>query len=103
MNIVLTGMSIPREIFNQKLEALLPELEKRQLPDHHLPRLLIIGGACDSPDFIDFIESRGAHIVADGLCFGLRHYVGLMDETAEDPLEAIADRYLARLPCPAMY
>jgi len=102
MNIALTGMSIPREIFNQKLEALLPELEKRDLPKHHLPRLLIIGGACDSPDFIEFIESRGATVVADGLCFGLRHYMGLIDEKAEDPLEAIADRYLTRLPCPAM-
>ena len=102
MHIALTGMSIPREIFNQKLEALLPELEKRDLPDHRLPRLLIIGGACDSSDFIDFIESRGAHIVADGLCFGLRHYGGLIRETAEDPWEAIAERYLSRLPCPAV-
>ena len=102
MNIVLTGMSVPREIFNQKLEALLPELEKRAMSDDRLPRLLIIGGACDSPDFIDFIESRGAHIVADGLCFGLRHYMGSMDEKAEDPMAAIADRYLSRLPCPAM-
>jgi len=102
MNIVLTGMSIPRKMFNQKLEALLPELEKRERSDHLLPRLLMIGGACDSPDFIDFIESRGAHIVADGLCFGLRHYMGLIDEKAENPLEAIADRYLTLLPCPAM-
>ena len=102
MNIALTGMTIPRETFNQKLEALLPEIEKRDLPGHQVPRLLIIGGACDSSDFIEFIESRGAHIVADGLCFGLRHYMGLMDEKAEDPLEAIADRYLTRLPCPAM-
>ena len=102
MNIAITGMTIPREIFDQKLEALLPELEKRVMPDHRLPRLLIIGGACDSPGFIDFIESRGAHIVADGLCFGLRHYMGLMEEQAENPLEAIADRYLTRLPCPAM-
>ena len=102
MNIVLTGMSIPREIFNQKLEALLPELEKREMPNHHSPRLLVIGGACDSPDFIDFIESRGAHIVADGLCFGQRQYMGLMDEKVDDPLESIADWYLTRLPCPAM-
>ncbi len=102
MNIALTGMTIPRETFNQKLEALLPELEKRDLPDHQVPRLLIIGGACDSPDFIEFIESRGAHIVADGLCFGLRHYGGLIGDTAEDPWEAIAQRYISRLPCPAV-
>ncbi len=102
MNIVLSGMSIPREAFNKRLEALLPELEKRQVAETRLPRLLIIGGACDSPGFIDFIESKGACIVADGLCFGLRHYMGIIDEAASDPLEAIADRYLARIPCPSI-
>lgn len=102
MNIALTGMTIPRETFNQRLEALLPELEKRDLPDHQVPRLLIVGGACDSPEFVEFIESRGAAVVADGLCFGLRHYGGLISETAEDPWEAIAERYISRLPCPAV-
>jgi len=101
MNIVLTGMSIPREKFNEKLEALLPALEKRQITNHR-PRLLIMGGACDSPEFIDFIESKGATVVADGMCYGGRHYMGLIDETAKDTLEAIADRYLARFPCPAI-
>jgi benzoyl-CoA reductase/2-hydroxyglutaryl-CoA dehydratase subunit BcrC/BadD/HgdB len=102
LRIVLTGMSTPRESFNDRLEALLPELEERQSGEAGQPRLLVIGGACDSPDFIDFIESKGASIVADGLCFGLRHYQGIIDEEAEDPLSAIADRYLGRVPCPSI-
>jgi benzoyl-CoA reductase subunit C len=102
MNIVLTGMSIPRETFNKKLEMLLLELQERRLPNDHKPRLLIIGGACDASEFINFIESKGAYIVADGMCFGLRHYMGIIDESAEDPQEAIADRYISRFPCPAI-
>jgi benzoyl-CoA reductase subunit C len=101
MNIALTGMSVPREPFNQMLESLTPELKKRVIPDSHFPRLLLLGGACDSPEFVEFIEGRGARVVADGLCFGYRHLSGFIDETAEDPLAAIADRYLNRLPCPA--
>jgi len=40
--------------------------------------------------------------VADGLCFGMRHYRGLIDETDEDPLRAIVERYTSRDPCPAV-
>ena len=102
MQIVLTGMSTPRDQFNDRLEELLPELEKREIGKKGQPRLLIIGGACDAPGFIDFVESKGACFVADGLCFGLRHYQGLIDEDAKDPIRAIADRYLDRVPCPSI-
>ncbi len=102
MQIVLTGMSIPREWFNDKLEELLPELEGRQSGEAGLPRIMIVGGACDVPEFIGFIESKGATIVADGLCFGMRHFRELTDENDDDPLNAIARRYTSRPACPAI-
>ncbi len=102
MQVILSGMSIPREVFNEKLEALLPELEDRQSGDPGRPRLMVVGGACDMPEFIRFIEDKGASIVADGLCFGMRNYRGLIDEGAEDPLEALSERYTSREACPAV-
>jgi benzoyl-CoA reductase subunit C len=102
LNVVLAGMSIPRETFNERLEALLPKLEGRVSGAAGQPRLMIVGGACDAPGFIDFIERKGATIVADGLCFGMRHYQGLIDENARSPLEAIADRYTSRAACPSI-
>lgn len=99
--IVLAGMSIPREIFNEKLEAFLPELEGRISGEAGLPRLMVVGGGCDAPGFIDFIERDRARVVADGLCFGMRHYQGKIDEDTEDPLRAIADRYISRVACPS--
>jgi benzoyl-CoA reductase/2-hydroxyglutaryl-CoA dehydratase subunit BcrC/BadD/HgdB len=54
------------------------------------------------PEFVRFIEDRGANIVADGLCFGMRHYRGRVDESSADPLGAIAERYTSREPCPAV-
>ena len=101
MRIALAGLTIPRVLFNEKLEALMAEIKNRRVSESHLHRLLIIGGACDSPDFIDFIESKGASVVADGLCFGYRHYMGDIDVNLSDPIEAVADRYLARIPCPS--
>jgi benzoyl-CoA reductase/2-hydroxyglutaryl-CoA dehydratase subunit BcrC/BadD/HgdB len=101
LRLVLTGMSIPRELFNQKLEALIPELETRKIDARRHPRLMLIGGACDLPDFINFIEQKGAVVVADALCFGMRHYDGLIEEEG-DPLRAIARRYLDRAACPSI-
>ncbi len=102
MRMVLAGLSMPRERFNERLEAILPELENRRPVDAGRPRLMVVGGACDVPEFIRFIEERGACVVADGLCFGMRHYRGMIEEDCEDPFGAIAERYTSREPCPAV-
>ena len=103
MQIVLTGMSTPREAFNEKLEALLSELAGRAVGEAGMPRLMIVGGACDIPEFIGFIENQGATIVADGLCFGMRQYRGQVEENTDDPLRALAERYVGRVACPSVY
>ena len=102
LRIVLAGMSIPRQEFNDRLETLLPLLQDRSSGQAGQPRLMIVGGACDMPEFIGFIEDKGAAIVTDGLCFGGRHYRGQIDENAESLLPAIADRYVDRVACPAI-
>ncbi|MBI5115606.1 2-hydroxyacyl-CoA dehydratase [Candidatus Poribacteria bacterium] len=102
LRIVLSGMSGPKERFNDRIEALLPELRNRRAGEAGLPRLMIVGGACDCPEFIDFIERKGASIVADALCFGARHYLGTIKEDSASPLRAIADRYISRPACPSI-
>ncbi|MCP4752538.1 MAG: 2-hydroxyacyl-CoA dehydratase [Proteobacteria bacterium] len=101
MQIVLSGMSLPREKFNERLESFVTDIENRTPAKNGRPRLMIMGGACDSPGFVDFIESKGAAVVADSLCFGLRHYLQLIDEEVENPLDAIVDRYFDRIACPS--
>jgi benzoyl-CoA reductase/2-hydroxyglutaryl-CoA dehydratase subunit BcrC/BadD/HgdB len=102
LQIVLSGMSTSREQFNNRVEALLPELRSRRSGETGLPRLMIVGGACDCPEFLDFIERKGAFIVADGLCFGARHYLGTIKEDCASPLRAIAERYISRPACPSI-
>ncbi len=101
--IAVVGMSIPREQFNEKLEALLPLLRERSADGSGQPRVMLVGGACDMPEFVEFIEARGVNVVADGLCFGARRYQGVVDENADAFLPAIADHYLARIACPAIF
>jgi len=102
LRIALTGMSIPREQFNERLEALLPSLRERSSGESGRRRVMVVGGGCDLPEFIEFIEGKGTAVVADGLCFGSRHYRGEIDENAEAFLPAIADRYFDRVACPAI-
>jgi benzoyl-CoA reductase/2-hydroxyglutaryl-CoA dehydratase subunit BcrC/BadD/HgdB len=93
-------MSIPREVFNEKLEKLIEKLAGRKVFEKQSPRLLVMGAACDSPGLIDFIEQRGVSVVADNICFGLRHFSGQIDEGG-DPVRSIANRYFERIPCPS--
>ncbi len=102
LNIALTGMSVPKERFCEKLEDLIPDLEQRQIEGNGRPRLMLVGGACDAPGFVDFLEQGGAWVVADGLCFGSRYYQAYADEEAEDPLHAIANRHARRMACPSI-
>jgi len=102
LTIALAGMSIPRELFNDELEAFLPSLRERSSGKSGQPRLMLVGGACDMPEFIEFIEAKGVSVVTDGLCFGTRRYQGQVDEDAAECLPAIADHYLERIACPAI-
>jgi benzoyl-CoA reductase/2-hydroxyglutaryl-CoA dehydratase subunit BcrC/BadD/HgdB len=101
--IALVGMSIPREQFNGKLEALLPSLRERSAGKSGQPRVMLVGGSCDMPEFVGFIEARGVDVVTDALCFGTRRYQGGVDEKSDAILPAIADHYLERVACPSVF
>jgi bzd-type benzoyl-CoA reductase N subunit len=65
-------------------------------------RLVLSGGICDFPDVYTMIEEEGGAVVWDDLCMGSRAFAG--DYAAqEDPIEAIAGRYLERIVCPAKH
>jgi benzoyl-CoA reductase/2-hydroxyglutaryl-CoA dehydratase subunit BcrC/BadD/HgdB len=65
-------------------------------------RIILSGGVCNQPDVHDFIAEAGGVVVGDDLCTGSRGFSGLIDENAE-PLTAMADRILTRVPCPAKH
>jgi bzd-type benzoyl-CoA reductase N subunit len=66
------------------------------------PRLILVGAVLDDPVVLTIIEELGARIVGDDLCTGSRYFAQPV-EADDDPIAALADRYLHRLPCPAKY
>ena len=83
------------------------ELETRSLDRDPGKRLLLVGSENDDLEFISMVEtlgereSVGATVVAEEHCTTTRYFWDEVDESFDDPLTAIADRYVSRTPCPS--
>ncbi|MBT3219799.1 MAG: 2-hydroxyacyl-CoA dehydratase [Proteobacteria bacterium] len=98
----VAARSLPPEEFVQYADELIKALEAREGLAALRGRLVVIGPELDSPAYLDAIESQGAIIVADRLCFGSRALPHHIDADAPDPLEAIARATFFRTPCARM-
>lgn len=102
--VVVASTAMPRERFNQMLKELLQDLKGAEGIKDYRARLMITGGILDDPGYINVIEEQGGLVVTDMLCFGTRIFWNDVDEKAGDPLQALAQYYIAdRYSCPRMF
>jgi bcr-type benzoyl-CoA reductase subunit C len=99
--IIVALLHIPREEGNKLLERLLNELENRKGISDYRARLMVAGGACDDPEFIEVIEKAGGLVVTDSLCFGSRYFFERV-KTDDDLLRSLSMAYLNRPFCAGM-
>ncbi len=97
---VISSQMVDKREHNQELERVLKELPNRKLERDPGVRLMHIGSVNDHFDFMERVEQLGATFVIDEQCTGTRYF---WNETPqkEDRLEAIAERYVKRPPCPS--
>ncbi|MFH1266690.1 MAG: 2-hydroxyacyl-CoA dehydratase, partial [Planctomycetota bacterium] len=81
------------------VEETLRELETRSIGRPTGTRLMLVGSEDDDTEFVEMIESLEATVVQDDHCTGTRYFWDEV-EVDGDPLTAIAERYVARVPCP---
>ncbi|MBN1944019.1 MAG: 2-hydroxyacyl-CoA dehydratase [Bradymonadales bacterium] len=93
---------LPPHEFCRLADELLAELETAPPLPVPRARLMLLGGELDDPEYIDAIESQGALVVDDLLCFGARSAPSPIDADAADPLDAIARGYFFRPSCARM-
>ncbi|MFX1449709.1 MAG: 2-hydroxyacyl-CoA dehydratase subunit D [Promethearchaeota archaeon] len=101
MKVILAGVTMPREQFNELLKQLLKELDGKKGISDARGRIMVVGSLLDDPEYVKLIEDQGGLVVIDSLCYGTRYFWDLVDEK-KDPIEALAERYLSKISCPRM-
>ena len=100
--IVKGSMVMDRDEVADLLPAIVANLEKIDVPQKSVKRIVVSGSICDSPDIYTAMEAAGGVIVGDDLCTGQRWFEGeILDD--ENPINAIATRLLDRIICPAKH
>ncbi len=99
MNMVVSSQMTDKQDHNHALESLLQQLPTRNLGNPG-ERLMILGSEDDDTEFISMVEDLGATFVIDDHCTGSRYFEREVNADG-DPLEAIAERYVKRVPCPS--
>ena len=83
------------------------ELKTRKLDRDPGQRIMLIGSENDDIEYLSMIESLGDResvgctVVVEEHCTTTRYFWDLVDESIQDPLEAIATRYVQRTACPS--
>ena len=99
MEMVISSQMTDKVEHNREVERILHELAERGNGRDVGVRLMIIGSEDDDIEFIHMVESCGATFVVDEHCTGTRYFWNQV-EPRDDRLEAIAARYVDRVPCP---
>jgi benzoyl-CoA reductase subunit C len=100
--VLRSGLVLPKEEHNDMVRRLLSSLPDRPKPQEARVRLMIAGNTFENVEVLEAIEACGGDVVIDDLDIGTRYYFGLVDVDG-DPLRAIAQRYLRKVPCPCKH
>ncbi|MCQ2567771.1 MAG: 2-hydroxyacyl-CoA dehydratase family protein, partial [Mogibacterium sp.] len=98
----LVSMACPWYLIKDKLKETAEEMKTRKADDkpNWKIKVELAGGENDDPDFIKLIESCGALVVADRLCYGsLESRQAIEIKEGETPLKAITRHFLFTSQC----
>ncbi|HUU46807.1 MAG TPA: benzoyl-CoA reductase, bzd-type, subunit N [Acidobacteriota bacterium] len=99
MYMVVSSQMVDKTEHARIVEESIREIAGRSLDRSSGTRLMILGSENDDIEFVSMIEGLGATIVQDDHCTGTRYFWDEVNLNG-DPLTAIAERYVQRLPCP---
>jgi benzoyl-CoA reductase subunit C len=102
LEISLSSTVTPKEEHNRLLKQLLDQISDRSNLPKKGVRLIVTGSVMDNTELVKIIEAVGGSVVVDDWCTGSRYFWNLVD-CSNDPLHAIARRYLDKIPSAFMY
>ena len=94
--IIRAGQVIPVEEHNEILEQVVTHLQNERGEPMDNIRIVVSGSFCEQPPIglIKSIELAGCYIVEDDFMLGSRWIQGDINNTTDNPLEALADAYI---------
>jgi len=102
IRVLIAAMSLPVEESTALIKSVAAEVTQRTSERRPSPRLMIAGGHIDSVALIQTIEESGAAVVMDDTTIGSKIYWSDVD-VSDDPVDAIARRYLRKVKVPTTY
>jgi len=99
----LAAQVMDKQECNQMLEQLIQRLEAEPGKAPSGVRLMVTGGACDDLRIFDLLEDLNyrTNLIFIDSCTAARYFWFEVPEDRPDKLEAIAEGYISRIPCPA--
>jgi len=103
VNIISVGLFMPKEEHNALLSELLVKAEGKKTKGTGVG-LMLGGYLCQKPpeEVLDLIEELGGVILDDEMYIGARYFAGEVMEN-NDPMVALVDYYINRIPCTTMH
>ena len=101
--VTLAAQVMDKQECNQMLEQLIQGLEAEPGKEPSGVRLMVTGGACDDLRIFDLIENLNysTNLIFMDSCTAARYFWFEVPEDRPDKLEAIAEGYISRIPCPS--
>ncbi len=101
--VTLAAQVMDKRECNEILEQLVQKLAGKRGKVPAGIRIMATGGACDHTGVLDLVEQLGypASLVFVDSCTAARYFWFEVPEGRPDKIEAIAEGYLGRIPCPA--
>ena len=98
--VLLAGFIAPPEKYMTMLDTLSSDLAGADAPESDSVPVFVSGSIIESPEIFEMIEASGGMLVGDDLCTGYRN-LSPLSGNGKDPIDALIDRYMRRIPCPA--
>jgi benzoyl-CoA reductase subunit C len=101
--VTLASQMMDKQECNPLIEQLIQRLEAEPGKGPTGVRLMVTGGACDDLGMFDLIEHLNdkASLIFIDSCTATRYFWFEVPEGRADKLQAIAEGYISRIPCPA--
>jgi benzoyl-CoA reductase subunit C len=99
----LASQVMDKQECNRMLEELIQSLEVEPGKGESGVRLMVTGGACDDLRIFDLLEelNYSTNLIFIDSCTAARYFWFEVPEDRPDKLEALADGYISRIPCPS--